>query len=182
MWRTVAAAGAGGLAAILASCGEPDEAARLFEAWRVACPEQAAAVERDPIDAETWNHWRTGDLAALECYIMYERWTLAADENRHWALGPPLPREPWMEAHRQSMLFELLYFRWRSSGKGLEELEAMAAEMERQWVRQALWQHQFDRSVRRRIIFTKDLSVSPDDPGYRFLELARPDTPENTPP
>ncbi len=107
----------------------------------------------------------------------------AMDDHRAWPLGPAREVPPWMEAFDQAELFELLYYRWRVTGDGLEELETLAQSMERQWVKRALWQHKFDDHARFPVAVNDDLrSISLDDPGHRFLEIAQPNTPDNTPP
>ncbi len=146
------------------------------------CPDQVAAIDAEPVDGETWDRWRNGDLEALECRILRERALRARRDQRHWALGPAPESEPWMEAYDDSKFFELLYYRLRLTGEGVEELEAMARTMEERWVESALWHPQFEDSARFQIRYNEDMTISPDDPGYRFLKLAKPNTPETEPP
>jgi hypothetical protein len=178
----LAVSGAAFFTLFMTGCGDGQSAANLFDQWENTCPEQAAAISAEPIDSETWDRWRTGDLEALDCWILRRRGIQARDEDRHWALGPAPEIEPSMDSHRRSQFFELLYYRWRATGEGREELEAMAAAMERRWVDSALRHHQFRLSARYPITYNADMSISADDPGHRFLELAKPDTPETAPP
>lgn len=163
------------------ACAEPNSSDEMFAAWRAACPEQAAALSQDPIDGPVADRWRDGDLHSLDCRIAYLEAQAVLDDE----LDILLDREaspPWTAAYDQAELFMLKYYRWRETGEGLDELDAMARSMEKQWVSFALGQVQFRDEVRHHLILRPDMTLAPEDPGYRFIEIAREDTPQNTPP
>lgn len=163
------------------ACAEPRSSAEMFAAWRAVCPEQAAALSQDPIDGPVADRWRDGDLRALDCRIAHlEARAVLRDELDVMFDREPLPQ--WTSAYDEAELFMLKYYRWRETGEGLDELDAMAQTMEEQWISFALGQVQFREEARHQLILTPDMTLSREDPGYRFLDRARPDTPENTPP
>ena len=188
------------LAAVTAGWGisvlvrEPSEGSLLRAVYDAECPEYAAAataafagygldeIPPKSVHTEKLNEWRTGDPRAVQCRILYVQAGIASRADWQGARGSAPDTTPWMSAFDQSYLFELMYYRWRATGDGLEELEAMARTMERRWVESALWQHQFHEDAVFPVVLTQSLTISPDDPGHRFVKLAPPDTPETAPP
>ena len=171
------------------------ESAQLLAVYEAECPEFDAAqraafagldlgdVPPESVHTRKLDQWRSGDLHALDCEVRLMRAYSAMDDHRSWPLGTAREVPSWMEAFDRAQMFELLYYRWRVTGEGLEELETLAQSMERRRVESALWQHKFDDHARFPVAVNDDLrTISPDDPGHRFLQIAQPDTPENTPP
>lgn len=83
---------------------------------------------------------------------------------------------------RNRKIFALRYFLWRRTGEGLDELEALARSMERDEVRSGLTMWVFRNDVAPRAIRNESGRLSPEDPGYRFIEMARPNAPQDNPP
>lgn len=184
---------------------EPGLSEQRRAVYQAECPEYVAAarsafagygVDETPPESvytRKLDEWRSGELNAVRCQALFvqtlDRENVApvlsydgVDAATRWMIGPPSATASSMSAVFSSQLFELLYYRWRATGEGLEELEAMARAMEHERVESALWQLQFDEDARFTVALNDDMTISADDPGYRFLKLAKPNTPETEPP
>lgn len=173
---------------------EPSEASRLHEAYRQNCPEYAAAyreayegVELDeaPPDSaalEKLEEWRFGAVDAVRCRLMLEEAGSAAMDDvleRQDASPAEIARS---RSGRDRQIFALRYYLWLRTGEGLEELEALARSMAREDVDSAVTLWMFRQGAAPSPRLEETGRIAPDDPGYRFVQMARPHTPENTPP
>jgi len=174
------------VAAVALWVDKPDETRNLYATWEKACPQHRAAI-RDAFSGlglddeppeehpayEIMDRWRYGDLEMLECEILRRRATHALNHRIRVSQGASASEMAGARAYEREELFSLHYFIWRKKGEDEDILVALAQAMEPADVRGALSMHRFRDPVRPRALRDEDGDILPEDPGYRFIEMAR---------
>ena len=173
---------------------QPSEYERLDAAYEAQCPEYEAAaraafdgygideVPPESVHTQKLDEWRMGNLRAVRCEILSELALAASIEQSFQRTGASDDDIDRSRSGRNRKIFALRYFLWRRTGEGLEELEALARSMDRDEVRSGLTMWVFRNDVAPRAIRNEYGRLSPEDPGYRFIEMARPNAPQDNPP
>ncbi|MCR9129380.1 MAG: hypothetical protein NXI12_07650 [Alphaproteobacteria bacterium] len=173
---------------------QPSEYERLDAAYEARCPEYEAAaraafdgygideVPPESIHTRKLDEWRLGNLHAVRCEILNEQASAALMEQSFQRTGASDDDIDRSRSGRNRKIFALRYYLWLRTGEGLEELEALARSMAREDVDSAVTLWMFRQGAAPSPRLDETGRIAPDDPGYRFVQLARPDPPENTPP
>lgn len=174
------------IAAVALWAEKPSESRSLYEAWEKACPEHRAAIrdafgglglDEEPPEEhpayEIMDRWRYGDLEIIECEILRVRASHASRYSMRLRQGISASSIAEARAYEREELFSLHYFIWRKTGEDEDILIELAQAMEPEDVRGALSMHRFRDPVRPRALRDEDGNILPEDPGYRFIEIAR---------
>jgi hypothetical protein len=147
-------------------------------AWRANCPENydayqvAFAYERDSTDPalQPVVRWRAGAVEDIHCQIFQERYLLALFDS---VSDGDQKRGELPEGFRYTDLFSLYYFVWLKTGEYEAQLADLSRDMAPQSVAHALSMRWFNEDVRPEPRRDETGRIHPDDPGYRFVEIAR---------
>lgn len=165
---------------------EPSEASRLHEAYRQQCPEYAVAyrqayegvgLDEAPPDSaalDKLEEWRLGDVEAVRCRLMLEQAGSATMDDVLERRDASSAEIALSRSGRDRQIFALRYYLWRRTGEGLYELEALARSMAREDVDSAVTLWMFRQGAAPTPLLDETGRIAPDDPGYRFVQMARP--------
>lgn len=166
---------------------EPSDASRLHEVYRQQCPEYVAAheeayrgvslggVPNESAALTKLEAWRSGDLEAIRCQILFENAANASMEAILEHQNASQTEIAASRAGRSRQLFALRYFLWLKTGEGAPALETLARSMFREDVDSAVTLWIFHDDAAPDPILDARGRIAPEDPGYRFVEMARPD-------
>lgn len=173
---------------------QPSEYERLDAAYEAQCPEYEAAaraafdgygideVPPESVHTQKLDEWRMGNLRAVRCEILSELALAASMEQSFQRTGASDDDIDRSRSGRNRKIFALRYFLWRRTGEGLDELEALARSMAREDVDSAVTLWMFRQGAAPSPLLDETGRIAPEDPGYRFVQLAGENTPANTPP